>query len=310
MSASADTPVVLDGVSKWFGDVVAVSEVSLTFGPGVTALLGPNGAGKSTVLRLIAGLARPSEGSVRVVGHDPSRGGPAAGAIGIAPQQEAMFDRYTAVEFVTVAAVLHGVPRPAEAAADAVARAGLDPGLDRPIATFSKGMRQRTKLAQALVNDPTVMLLDEPLNGLDPRGREEMIATFSGLADEGRAVIVSSHVLEEVERIGSRIAVIARGRVAAEGDFREVRALLDDRPLRVRIGSDRPEALAAALLTEGLCVGARLDGDGRVDVETESPAELRAGVMAAAAGIDAIVSEFVPLDDDLESVFRYLVADA
>ena len=279
MSGARTGAVVLSGVSKWFGDVVAVSEVSLSFAPGVTALLGPNGAGKSTVLRLIAGLARPSEGTVRVVGHDPTKGGEAARAIGIAPQQEAMFDRYTAVEFVTVAAVLHGLDRPSEAAERAVARAGLDPALDRPIATFSKGMRQRTKLAQALVNDPRVMLLDEPLNGLDPRGREEMIATFSGLAEEGRVVIVSSHVLEEVERIGSRIAVIARGRVAAE------------------------------LLRSGLCVGARLGDADRIEVETQSPVELRAGVLACAARADAVVSEFVPLDDDLESVFRYLVAD-
>ena len=309
MSGARNGAVVLSGVSKWFGDVVAVSEVSLSFAPGVTALLGPNGAGKSTVLRLIAGLARPSEGTVRVVGHDPTKGGEAARAIGIAPQQEAMFERYTAVEFVTVAAVLHGLDRPSEAAERAVARAGLDPALDRPIATFSKGMRQRTKLAQALVNDPRVMLLDEPLNGLDPRGREEMIATFSGLAEEGRVVIVSSHVLEEVERIGTRIAVIARGREPAEGDFREVRALLDDRPLRVRIASDRPAAMAAELLRSGLCVGARLGDADRIEVETQSPVELRAGVLACAARADAVVSEFVPLDDDLESVFRYLVAD-
>ena len=309
MSDGGEARVVLEDVSKWFGDVVAVSEVSLSFEPGVTALLGPNGAGKSTVLRLIAGLARPSRGRVRVVGSDPARGGAAAGALGIAPQQEAMFDRYTAVGFVEVAAVLNGVAGPRRTAEAAVARAGLDPALDRPIATFSKGMRQRVKLAQALVNDPPVVLLDEPLNGLDPAGRGEMIATFVGLADEGRTVIVSSHVLDEVERMGSRIAVIARGRVAAEGDYHEVRALLDDRPLRVRIRSDRPAELAAALLGGGLCLGARLGGDGLVDVETDRPAELRRGVLACAAGVDALVSEFAPLDDDLESVFRYLVAD-
>jgi len=309
MSEPRDPSVELADVSKWFGDVVAVSEVSLTFGPGVTALLGPNGAGKSTVLRLIAGLARPSQGEVRVAGHDPAGGGEGARAIGIAPQQEAMFDRYTAHEFVRVAGVLHGVDDPAQAATTALVRAGMDPELDRPIATFSKGMRQRTKLAQALVNDPTVVLLDEPLNGLDPRGRREMIEVFSGLGAEGRAVIVSSHVLEDVARIGSRIVVVAQGRLAAEGDYHEIRALLEDRPRRIRIRSDRPRELTAALVAEGLCVGARLGSDGEITVETDRAPDLQREILPQAVAVDAVVTEFVPIDEDLESVFRYLVAD-
>jgi len=309
VSPGVDPPVVLKEVSKWFGDVVAVSEIDLSFSPGVTALLGPNGAGKSTVLRLVAGLARPSRGEVRVVGHDPSRGGEAARAIGIAPQQEGMFDRYTAVDFVRVAAVLHGVDEPAEASRRALQRAGLDPALDRPIATFSKGMRQRVKLAQALVNDPRVVLLDEPLNGLDPRGREEMIEIFSRIADDGRVVIVSSHVLEEVERIGPRIAVIARGRLAAEGDYRDIRALLDDRPRRMRIRSDRPRQLAASLIGDGLCIGAQLAPDGGIEIETDQAPALQRAVLARAKDADAVVTEFVPLDEDLESVFKYLVDD-
>jgi ABC-2 type transport system ATP-binding protein len=309
MSASHDPSVVLTDVSKWFGDVVAVSEVSLTFGPGVTALLGPNGAGKSTVLRLIAGLARPSQGEVTVAGHDPAGGGEGARAIGIAPQQEAMFDRYTAHEFVRVAGVLHGVDDPSAAATTALARAGMDPELDRPIATFSKGMRQRTKLAQALVNDPKVVLLDEPLNGLDPQGRREMIEVFSRLGEEQKVVIVSSHVLDEVARLGSRVAVIAQGRVAAEGDYREIRTLLDDRPRRIRIRSDRPQQLTAALISDGLCIGAHLGTDGEVTVETNRAFDLQREILPQAAALDAVVSEFVAIDEDLESVFKYLVAD-
>jgi len=309
VSDAGEASIVLSDVSKWFGDVVAVSEVSLTFGPGVTALLGPNGAGKSTVLRLIAGLARPSQGEVRVAGHDPAGGGEGARAIGIAPQQEAMFDRYTAHEFVRVAAVLHGVENPGDAAAEALVRAGMDAELGRPIATFSKGMRQRTKLAQALVNDPSVVLLDEPLNGLDPRGRREMIEVFSGLGDEGRVVIVSSHVLDDVARIGSRIAVIAQGRLAAEGDYHEIRALLDHRPRRVRIRSDRPRQLTAALVSEGLCLGAHLGSDGEITVETDCAVDLQREILPQAVAVDAVVSEFVPIDEDLESVFKYLVAD-
>jgi ABC-2 type transport system ATP-binding protein len=308
MSGSAEVSVELSGVSKWFGDIVAVSDVSLSFRPGVTALLGPNGAGKSTVLRLIAGLARPSQGTVRVAGSDPAGAG-AARVIGIAPQQENMFDRYTAHEFVRVAAVLQGVGEPAEAATRALARAGMDPALDRPIATFSKGMRQRTKLAQALVHDPPVVLLDEPLNGLDPQGRREMTEVFAGLAEEGRVLIVSSHVLDDVARLGSRIAVIAQGRLAAEGDYHEIRALLDDRPRRIRLRSDRPRELTAALLAEGLCVGARLGADGEVTLETDTIFDLQREILPRAVALDASVSEFAPVDEDLESVFRYLVAD-
>jgi ABC-2 type transport system ATP-binding protein len=309
LSASREHSVVLTDVSKWFGDVVAVSDVSLAFGPGVTGLLGPNGAGKSTVLRMIAGLARPSQGQVRVQGKDPAGGGEGARAIGIAPQQEALFDRYTAHEFVRVAAVLHGVQNPGDAATHALVRAGMDPELDRPIATFSKGMRQRTKLAQALVNDPSVLLLDEPLKGLDPRGRREMIEVFSALGEEGRVVIVSSHVLEDVARFGSRIAVISQGRLAAEGDYHEIRTLLDDRPRRVRIRSDRPRQLTAALVSEGLCVGAHLGSGGEITVETNRAFDLQREILPQAMAVDAVVSEFVPIDEDLESVFKYLVAD-
>jgi ABC-2 type transport system ATP-binding protein len=295
------------GVSKWFGDVVAVSEVSFALWPGVTALLGPNGAGKSTVLRLVCGLTPPSRGTVAVLGHDPRRDALVHRAIGLVPQQEALFERQTACEFVRLAGLLHGLDEPERAARAALETVELDPDDPRRVASYSKGMRQRVKLAQALVHDPHLLVLDEPLTGLDPRQRRHMIDLVGRLGASGRCVVVSSHVLEEVERFGSRILVIAQGRLAAEGDFRAIRNLMDDRPRRfaLRVGRARP--VGAALLESGLAVGVRLGGDGELVVDTDDAAGFRRRVAALARDLDTRLWEVRPLDEDLESVFRYLV---
>ncbi|MGH3027589.1 MAG: ABC transporter ATP-binding protein, partial [Gaiellaceae bacterium] len=253
--------VAAEEVSKWFGPLVAVSDVSFEIGPGVTALLGPNGAGKSTMLRMLCGLAQPSRGTVRVLGRDPRADVAVTGSIGLVPQQESVFEPLTAHGFVRLAAVLHGLPDPDAAATAALELVSLDPADTRKLPTYSKGMRQRVKVAQGLVHDPEVVMLDEPLTGLDPRQRADMIALFRRLGAEGRCVLVSSHVLDEVERLGSEILVMSQGRLAAAGDFRELRALMDDRPLRVRVRTDRPRDVAGALLEGGTVVGARLDGD-------------------------------------------------
>ena len=296
----------VENVSKWFGDVVAVSDVSFAVGPGVTALLGPNGAGKSTVLRLLCGLTPPSQGTVRVLGEDPRRDPALFRRIGLVPQQEALFGSIPARRFVRLAAELHGLPGPDGAAVDALRLVELDPDDRRPLTSYSKGMRQRVKVAQALVHEPEVVVLDEPLEGLDPRQRLHLISLFRHLGDEGRCVVVSSHVLDEVERFGSRVLVIAQGRLAAEGDFHEIRALMDDRPNRLRLRTDRPRELAAALVSSGAAVGVHLEGDA-VLVDTVDAAGFRRAVAPAAAGVDARLLELVALDDDLESVFRYLV---
>jgi ABC-2 type transport system ATP-binding protein len=299
--------IVADRVSKWFGDVVAVSDVSFRVGPGVTALLGPNGAGKSTVLRLLCGLTRPSQGRVEVLGEDP-HGDPALyRRIGLVPQQEAVFGTLTGRRFVRLAAELQGLDGPDDAAVAALRRVELDPDDPRPLTTYSKGMRQRVKVAQALVHDPEVVILDEPLEGLDPRQRLHLIELFRELGAEGRCVIVSSHVLDEVERFGSRVLVIAQGRLAAEGDFHEIRDLMDDRPNRLRIRTDKPRELAAALVRSGVVVGVKLDGD-ELLVDTMQVGRFRHAVAPAAKASGARLHELVPLDDDLESVFRYLVA--
>jgi ABC-2 type transport system ATP-binding protein len=304
---STEPRVVADGVSKWFGPLVAVSDVSFDIGPGLTALLGPNGAGKSTMLRLLCGLARPSRGTVRVLGRDPRADVGVARLIGLVPQQESVFERLTAREFVRLAAVLHGLADSDTAARDALERVGLDPSDPRRLPGYSKGMRQRVKVAQGLVHDPSVLVLDEPLTGLDPRQRADMIALFRRLGSEGRCVIVSSHVLDEVERLGSRILVMSQGRLAAAGDFRELRALMDDRPMRVRVRSDRPRELAGALLEAGIAVGARLDGGEALELDTTDARALARALAPLARERDARLFEVAPLDADLEGVFRYLV---
>jgi ABC-2 type transport system ATP-binding protein len=299
--------VVAEGVSKWFGPLVAVSDVSFDIGPGVTALLGPNGAGKSTMLRMLCGLARPSRGAVRVLGRDPRADAGVSRHIGLMPQQEGVFERLTAREFVRLTAVLYGLPEADGAAERALSDIGLDPADSRRLPAYSKGMRQRVKVAQAIVHDPSVLVLDEPLTGLDPRQRADMIAVFQRLGSEGRCVIVSSHVLGEVERLGSRVLVMSQGRLAAAGDFRELRALMDDRPLRLRVRSDRPRELAGALLESGVAVGARLDGGDVVELDTTDARRLAHALAPLAKERDARLFEVLPLDADLEGVFRYVV---
>jgi ABC-2 type transport system ATP-binding protein len=299
--------VAAEEVSKWFGPLVAVSDVSFEIGPGVTALLGPNGAGKSTMLRMLCGLAQPSRGTVRVLGRDPRADVAVTGAIGLVPQQESVFEPLTAHGFVRLAAVLHGLPDPDAAATAALELVSLDPADTRKLPTYSKGMRQRAKVAQGLVHDPEVVMLDEPLTGLDPRQRADMIALFRRLGAEGRCVLVSSHVLDEVERLGSEILVMSQGRLAAAGDFRELRALMDDRPLRVRVRTDRPRELAGGLLEAGAVLGARLEGDGALELDTHDARALSRALAPLARERGASLLEVRPLDADLEGVFRYLV---
>lgn len=299
--------VEVDACTRWFGDVVAVSEVSFRLDAGVTALLGPNGAGKSTLLRLLCGLVRPARGTVRILGRDPRGDVDVHRDLGIVPQQETVFDRLTALEFVETCAHLRGVDSPRDAAAHALALVELDPTDDRYLPTYSRGMRQRVKVAQAMVHDPRVIVLDEPLTGLDPRQRRHMTDLFHRLGDEGRCVIVSSHVLEEVERFGSDVLVIVQGRLAAEGDYRAIRDLMDDRPHRIRIRTDLPQEVAGRLLAARHVIGLEVVDTDTVIVQTDQVHDFRLAVAGAARAEGAHLWEVVPLDDDLDSVFRYLV---
>ncbi|RLE25602.1 MAG: ABC transporter ATP-binding protein [Actinobacteria bacterium] len=298
--------ITVSEASKFFGSIVAVSEVSFSIGGGVTALLGPNGAGKSTLFRMICGLTPPSRGTVRVLGTDPRHDRAVRGRISLVPQQDALFDHLSASEFIGFAARTHAVEDPDRAAGRALASVELSDVGSKPVGQFSKGMRQRVKVAAALVNDPEVLILDEPLTGLDPVQRRNMIALFHRLGDEGRCVLVSSHVLDEVARLGSRVLVIAQGRLIASGDYRDLRGLMDDRPHRIRVGVSDPRRFAAALVDRGLVSGLSLDTD-HVLVDTLDVDGFGRQLAVLAVELGIRITEVSPLDDDLESVFRYLV---
>lgn len=303
---SRSWPIELRGVSKFFGDVVAVSDVTLFVDNGLTALLGPNGAGKSTLFRVMAGQARPSLGTVNILGVDPRSNVEVLGKIAMVPQQEALFDALSAHAFVELAAQMHGVKEPAKVARHALERSGMDPDLTKPIRTFSKGMRQRVKIAQSLVNDPEVLFLDEPLNGLDPRQRQNLIQLFHDLGDAGVCVLVSSHVLEEVEKLGSQIIMISKGRLAARGDFRAIRSLMDDRAHRILVRASDSRALAVGLLNSAEVSGVDVVSSTELSLRTNEVEKFRLGIAQVAKDVDVALHEVRPLDDDLESVFRYL----
>lgn len=308
-AAPGSAPAVdFDQVSKWFKGVVAVSEVSFSLGPGITSLLGPNGAGKSTVLRMMCGLTPPSIGSVRVFGHDPRRHPAVLAQVGLVPQQDGVFPRLSALEFVRLAAVLHGISDADGAARRALATVEMDASESRSVNQYSKGMKQRVKLAQALVNSPALIIADEPLNGLDPRQRVRLIEVFQQLGAEGRTVVVSSHVLDEVERLGDRVLVVAEGRLAAAGSFQGIRELMDDRPHLIRIHCDRPHELSGRLLTSGLVRGASILDREHFECEVTEVARFRSEIVGAAREVGTLLRGVRPMDDDLESVFRYLVA--
>ncbi len=298
--------IAVNAVSKYFGSVVAVSDVSFAVNEGVTALLGPNGAGKSTLFRMLCGLTPPSRGSVDVLGFDPRDDRDVRGRVSLVPQQDALFDHLTASSFVEFAARTHGVVDAHQAAQRALALVELtDVGL-KPVGQFSKGMRQRVKVAAALVNDPEVLILDEPLTGLDPVQRRNMIALFHRLGDEGRCVLVSSHVLDEVARLGSRVLVIAQGRLVASGDYRDLRELMDDRAHRIRVGATEPRRLASALVDRGLVSAVSIE-DRNLVVDTHDVDAFGRQLAAIGVEIGVRLTEVSPLDDDLESVFKYLV---
>jgi ABC-2 type transport system ATP-binding protein len=297
--------VVLDGASVWFGPKVALSEVACSFGPGVTGLLGPNGAGKTTLMRAISGMLPLNAGTVRVDGLDPRARREVQRFIALVPEEDTDPSVLSARQLVRYTAALHGV-RDRAAPERALRVVGLLDAADRRLGGFSKGMRQRAKVAAALVSDPRVLVLDEPLNGADPVQRKALIELFQRLGDEGRTVIVSSHILHEVERLAHRQIVLVRGRLAAAGDHHAIRSAIADRPRQVLLRSSDPRRLAAALVGVEAVSGIGIDG---VDVVVSSPRALDLALalpgVARRAGVRLL--EVRPLDDSLESAFRELV---
>jgi ABC-2 type transport system ATP-binding protein len=298
--------VAVEHVSRWYGNVVAVNDISFAIGPGVTGLLGPNGAGKSTLLHLIAGLLRPSAGTVSILGRTAWRYPEMYRRIGLVPEREAVHPFLTGREFVVLNARLQELDDPAAAAASAIRTVELDDAADRPIGTYSKGMRQRVKIAAALVHDPAVLLLDEPFNGMDPRQRLHMIALLRSLAAAGRTILFSSHILEEVERLADAVLVVHAGRLAAAGDFREIRRLMTDRPHTFTVRSSDDRRLAARLVEQDVVFGIDLSG-GRLTVSTSDFGAFTTLLPALARDASVSLREVLSTDDSLESVFAYLV---
>jgi len=299
-------PVELTDVSRWYGNVVAVNEVSFRLEPGVTGLLGPNGAGKSTLLHLMAGLLAPSAGSVRISGR-PAFGDPHVyRVIGLVPEREAVYPFLTGREFVEANAKLQGLPDPAAAARRAIAEVDLTDAQDRPLGGYSKGMRQRAKVAAAFVHDPPILLLDEPFNGMDPRQRLHTMAFLRRLAEEGRTILFSSHILEEVERVADRVLVVIAGRLAASGDFRAIRRLMTDRPHTFTLRSSNDRRLAAELLEEPAVTGVSIE-DGLLVAQAADYGAFSRAVAERARQAQVTLYEVLPTDESLESVFSYLV---
>jgi ABC-2 type transport system ATP-binding protein len=301
-----DPTVEVADVSKWFGQKVAVSGVNCSFGPGLTGLLGPNGAGKTTLLRMLTGLTLPSQGQVLVKGERPRSHVDRYRDIGFVPEESALYNTLTGHEYVTYAAQLSGIASPEAAADQALQTVGLTDDSNRPVGGFSKGMRQRAKVAAALVHEPEILVLDEPLNGTDPVQRAHLISLFRDLAARGNTVIVSSHVLQEVERMTDRVIAIVDGKLAAAGDITAIRRAMSDIPYRVAIESDRPRELGAALLDQEAVFSVTIDRN-TLHVETSDLSTLGAVIAGLAQRLDTRLSRFAPEDESLESVFRYLV---
>jgi len=299
--------VELTGVSKWYGNVVAVNDITMSLGPGVTGLLGPNGAGKTTVLHMMAGFLAPSRGDVLVLGQRAWRNPSIYSGLGLVSEREAVHGFLSAWEFVLASAKLHRLPDPEAAARRAVELVEMTEAQHRRIDTYSKGMRQRTRVAAALVHDPPVLLLDEPFNGMDPRQRLHMMDLLHAMGEQGRTVLFSSHILEEVEQVSGTVQVIVAGRLAASGDYRTIRRLMTHRPHVFTIRSSDDRGLAVALMGEPSVAGVELDPLTGLSLRAGDYGTFTRALPKVARARAIRVERVIPADESLESVFSYLV---
>jgi ABC-2 type transport system ATP-binding protein len=301
-------PVIrVEGVSRWFGSVVAVSDMSFDVGPGITGLLGPNGAGKTTLLRMMTGLAAPSTGTVTIFGEPVRDNPPLYRRLGVMSEHETVYGFMTGRQFVKMMGELRQVPAIDSAVDRAIERVDLADAQHRPMGTYSRGMRQRMRLAATLVHDPEILILDEPLNGADPRQRVHFQHLLRQLADEGRTIVLSSHILEEVEQLADTVLLVVNGKLAASGGFRAIRAALDQRPYHVRIVCDAPRRMAALAVGLPSVDAVTVDPDGALVVLSRSVRDLQLELPRLAQGASISLRRVEPLDDSLESVFGYLV---
>jgi ABC-2 type transport system ATP-binding protein len=299
--------IELRGVSRWYGNVVAVNDVTMTIGPGVTGLLGPNGAGKTTMMHMIAGFLAPSRGEVLVGGRASWRNPEMFRQVALVPERDSVYAFLTGSQFVVATARLHGLPDPDAAARRVIELLEMTEAQDRKIATYSKGMRQRIKVAAALVHDPQIVLLDEPFNGMDPRQRLHMMELLHAEGERGRVIVFSSHILEEVERLSGTIQVIVGGRLAASGDFRAIRRLMTGRPHVFLVNSSDDRALAAALMTRNSVGAVELTQQG-LQVRASDYGSFTREVAGLSRDHGIRLRQVLPSDESLESVFNYLLA--
>jgi ABC-2 type transport system ATP-binding protein len=306
MAKAPAAAVEADHVSRWYGNIVAVNDISFSLSSGITGLLGPNGAGKSTMLHMLAGFLQPSAGTVRVLGETTWGNPDMYRQIGLVQERESIYPFLTGLEFVLDSARLHRLSNPHEAALRAIRRVELEPAMGRATGGYSKGMKQRIKIAAALVHEPQILLLDEPFNGADPRQRLQLMDMLQTMAKEGRTIVFSSHILEEVERLADDVLVIVAGRLAASGDFREIRKLMTDRPHTFFVRASDNRLLAASLVSDPSVYGVELTGSD-LQVRTSEFAAFTKAVAGVARRSGVSIFEIRPTDESLESVFSYLV---
>ena len=302
------SPVIeVNGVSKWYGSVVAVNDVSFQIFPGITGLLGPNGAGKTTLLHMMAGQAKVSKGDIRVLGEPVRASTQLYHRIGVMSEHESVYGFFTGRELVEFSARMQGVKNVQSHVDWAIGLVNLANAQHRPLSTYSRGMRQRMRLAATIVHDPEVFILDEPLNGTDPRQRIEFQELMRKMGDEGRTILISSHILEEVEALADTILLIVSGKLAAAGNFRAIREKLDERPFRVRVVAEASRAIAAALIGLPAIESVSMDPDGSLIVLTRDVAVLQRSIAKLAQEAKTRLYRVEPLDESLESVFSYVV---
>ncbi|SDT70670.1 ABC transporter ATP-binding protein [Actinoplanes derwentensis] len=305
-TATTTGVVELSTVSRWYGNVVAVNDISMSLNPGVTGLLGPNGAGKTTVLHMMAGFLAPSKGTVTIDGKPTWRNPAVYRDLGLVTERESVHGYLTAGQFVTACAKMQKLPDPAAAARRALELVEMTGAADRRIETFSKGMRQRTRVAAALVHEPRVLLLDEPFNGMDPRQRMHMMELLHGLGDNGHTILFSSHILEEVEQVAGLVQVIVAGRLAASGDYRKIRRLMTTRPHVFAVRSSDDRRLAVSLIAEKSVAGIEIE-DGGLAVRASDYGSFTRVLPRIALDQGIRLRQVVPSDESLESVFSYLL---
>jgi ABC-2 type transport system ATP-binding protein len=306
-SAQAEPVIRVTQVSRWFGSVVAVSDVTFDVMPGITGLLGPNGAGKTTLLRMMTGLAATSSGTVTMFGEPVRENPPLYRRIGVMSEHETVYEFLKGREFVTMMGRLRGVPDLDNAVDRAIALVDLADAQHRSMETYSRGMRQRMRLAATLVHDPEILILDEPLNGADPRQRVHFKRLLQTLAAEGRTIVLSSHILEEVEELADTVLLVINGKLAAAGGFRAIRAALNQRPYHVRVHCDAPRKLAGAIVRLPSVDAVHVDPDGAVVILSRNVLDLQLELPRLAQSEGIGLRRVEPLDDSLESVFGYLV---